>query len=265
MKYQTEDNLQMYYEVKGNTESSQTLVFIGGLTQSTAAWMGYVSLEQDYKIVLIDLIFQGQSDAAPEARSFDGHAKDVYNLLNHIGINKAIVIGISYGSAVLLRLMVNHPNLVEKGIVMAGFAHKTPLFNALGLAWARALECGGYELMLDVMLPSVLSDYYFEHPIIPIDTIKMARKDNPPAVDNIMKLMQATAESGDYRPELSKVQCPTLVIVGATDVLTTPTLNKAIADAIPNAQYEEIPNVGHTLNLEAIPQTIQFIKLFVDA
>lgn len=253
----------MYYEIKGNTTSNKILVLLGGLTQSTIAWMGYVGLEQDYKIVLIDLIFQGQSDIAPEARSFDEHAKDVYNLLKANSIDSANVIGISYGSAVLLRLMVNHPDMVSKGVIMAGFAHKTPMFDALGLAWARALEVGGYELMLDVMLPAVLSNNYFEHPIIPIEAIKNARKATPPDSDSIFKLMQATADSGDYRPFLTKVQCPTLVIVGAEDVLTTPALNKAIADAIPSAKYEEIPKVGHTLNLEAIPQTVQLIKQFV--
>lgn len=264
MKYQLSDGSNLYYEIKGKEDAEQTLVFINGLSQATIAWGGYVpALEGKYKIVLLDLIFQGQSDEPENPRSFEQHATDVKELLIGLGIEKANIIGISYGGAVTMRILVNHPEIVNKAILMATFAHKTPYFNAIGQAWVSALQIGGYELMLDVMLPHVLSEAYFEKPLIPIDVMKTARKELHPSKERLMKLMAATAESDDYRPELKNVNVPTMAIVGETDILCTPAMNKSIADHIPNAEYKEIPVVGHTLNLEAIPQTVQLIQEFV--
>jgi len=263
--HQLPDSAEMYYEFYTNENAEKTLILLNGLSQSTLAWVGFVQvLSKKYQILLLDLIFQGQSFKAEKYRSFDEHAQDVVNLMDFLQIEKAIISGISYGGAVTLRLLVNHQERFEKGIVLASFAHKTEIFNAHGLAWTNALKAGGYELMLDVMLPSVLGAGYFEKPLIPIEVLKTARKDIQPSAEQLFKLMQATAESGDYRPELQKVEIPVLVVVGEEDVLCTPAMNQSIAESFKNGTFKTIPKAGHTLNLEAIPQTIEQIISFVD-
>lgn len=259
------DGSKMYYEVHGNPDATKTLVFLGGLSQSTIAWTGYLpALKPNYRLVLIDLIFQGQSDAPAEARSFDDHASEVKHLLDALKFDNIYLIGISYGGAVTQRLLVNYPETVTKAIIMASFAHKPPMFDAFGVSWFNALQAGGYALMLDVMLPAVLGQTYFENPLIPIDVIKTGRKDLHLPTANLMKLMQATAESGDYRKKLEEIKVPVRVIVGDEDILCTPAINQAIADHIPNSDMHRIPKVGHTLNLEAIPQTTELIVDFVE-
>lgn len=259
------DGSKMYYEVHGNQNAEKTLVFLGGLSQSTIAWTGYLPmLKPNYRIVLVDLIFQGQSDAPAEARSFEDHAAEVKHLLDALNFSNLHLIGISYGGAVSLRLLVNYPNAVTKAIIMASFAHKPPMFDAFGVSWFSALQAGGYPLMLDVMLPAVLGQTYFENPLIPIDVIKTGRKDLHLPTTNLMKLMQATAESGDYRKKLEQIKVPVRVIVGEEDILCTPAINQAIADHIPNSDLKRIPKVGHTLNLEAIPQTTELMVDFIE-
>lgn len=264
MKHILADGLALYYEVHGNTDAPHTLVFVNGLSQSTVAWGGYLPhLKADFRIVLLDLICQGQSDEATIPRDFDGHAADIKALLQALAIPKSTIIGISYGGAVAMRVLVNHPEIVEKGVIMASFAHKTNLFNALGLAWTNALRKGGYELMLDVMMPSVLGKTYFEKPLIPVDLLKTGRRDLYPQPQSLLKLMKATGDMADYRPQLTQVKAPVLVIAGEEDLLCTPEMNRAIAEAIPNSQFVIVPQVGHTLNLEAVQQTAHLIRDFV--
>jgi 3-oxoadipate enol-lactonase len=43
---------------------------------------------------------------------------------------------------------------------------------------------------------------------------------------------------------------PTLVVCGAEDRVTPPTLSRALTQLIPGARYEEIANAGHLTNLE---------------
>jgi len=109
----TTDNLNIYFEVLGNEQSKETMVFLNGLSQSTISWgLTTPYFKNDYRIVLIDFIFQGQSDKVGEWRNFDAHARDVITVLDNLNISKAIIIGLSYGSLVAQNLAVNYASRV---------------------------------------------------------------------------------------------------------------------------------------------------------
>ncbi|MES2565354.1 MAG: alpha/beta fold hydrolase [Bacteroidota bacterium] len=262
----TTDDLNIYFEVQGNEQAKETIVFLNGLSQSTAAWvLTTPHFKNDYKIILIDFIFQGQSDKVGEWRTFDTHARDVISVLDFLKIEKAIIAGLSYGSLVAQHLASKYSGRISKLILISTFAHKTPYYDAIELSWWRALEFGGYGLMLDIMLPSVLSEKYFLNPLIPIELMKAARQEANEDKQALFKLMRATKERVDYRPELKKVSVPTIVIQGEKDLLLPVHMADEVAQAIPNCKFIVIPNAGHTLNLEAIPQMTTAMKDFLKA
>ncbi|MES2591456.1 MAG: alpha/beta hydrolase [Bacteroidota bacterium] len=265
MYYKTSDNLKLYYEVHGNAYSTNYLIFLNGLSQSTAAWQLMIpSFTSDYQVILCDFIFQGQSDATGDSRNFDQHAADVNGLVSSLGIEKLTVIGISYGSLVAQHFTLNYSEKVDKLILLSSFAHKTSYFDAISFAWQRALETGGYPLMLDIMLPTVLSEKYFEHPLIPINILKASRKNVNTEADSLKKLMEATFNRGDYRKKLKAIKCPTLIIHGEKDGLLPVHMGEAVGDSIARSKFEVIAGAGHTLNLEAITQTVELIKEFIE-
>ncbi|MEO6303566.1 MAG: alpha/beta hydrolase [Bacteroidia bacterium] len=260
----TSDNLDLYYEVQGNESATETIVFLNGLTQTTIAWYFVIQHFKDkYRVILLDLIFQGQSTKDADWRNFDQHAKDVKTILEKEKITKANIVGLSYGSLVAQHFAVNHPSLVNKLILISTFAHKTPYYNAIELSWWRALEMGGYNLMLDIMLPSVLSENYFANPLIPIDLMKESRKDLQPNPEAIFKLMRATKERKDYREDLKKIAVPTLVIQGEKDLLLPVHLAQEVNANIKGSKLIVIKNAGHTLNLEHVPEVCENIKNFL--
>jgi 3-oxoadipate enol-lactonase len=262
--YKTSDNLNLYYEVQGNPASKKYLIFLNGLSQSTVAWgLMLPAFAKDYQIILCDFIFQGQSDAKGEERSFDQHAADVHGLIESLNINKISLVGISYGSLVAQNFTLNYPEKVNKLILLSSFAHKTSYFDAISLAWQRALATGGYSLMLDVMLPTVLSEAYFEHPLIPINILKTARKNTNTDSASLQKLMDATFHRGDYREKLKAIKKPTLIIHGEKDALLPVHMAEAVAKSIQGSRFEVIAGAGHTLNLEAVPKTVQLINEFL--
>lgn len=263
MTHQLPDGLNLYYEIHGNEDAAQALVFLNGLSQSTAAWGGVLrALGNEYKVVLVDLLFQGQSDAAPEHRSFEGHAADVADLLRSLKLPETTLVGISYGGAVAQRFLVNYPELVQAGVLLSTFPYKDAFFDAIGYSWKQALLAGGYPLMLDVMLPFVLGRSYFLNPIITIEDLKNSKAGQSPSTENLLKLVRATEESGNYLEELKKVQLPVLVVHGSEDMLCTPEMGQAMYQALPNAELEILPNIGHTLNLECIPDLAQLLLTF---
>jgi 3-oxoadipate enol-lactonase len=260
----TNDQLNIHFEIQGNEHAKETIVFLNGLSQSTTSWVLTTPyFKADYRILLIDFIFQGTSDKAGEWRSFQQHAQDVISVLDFLKIDQAIIAGISYGSLVAQHLGVNYGSRLSKLILMSTFAHKTPYYEAIELSWWRALEFGGYNLMLDIMLPSVLSEAYFSNPLIPIDLMKQARQEANDDKQSLFKLMRATKERGDYRTELQKITTSTLIIQGEKDLLFPIHMAEEVAKAIPNSKLEIIANAGHTLNLEAVPQLCSKIKAFL--
>lgn len=260
----TNDDLNLYYEVHGNEQASETIVFLNGLSQSTISWILTLPyFKSDYRIVLLDSIFQGKSDKQGEWRSFDQHAQDLLSLLDHLQLQKPVIAGLSYGSMVAQHFAVQFPGRLSKLLLMATFANKTPYYEAIELSWWRALELGGYNLMLDIMLPTVLSERYFAQPLMPIELMKQARQESQSDAQALFKLMKATKERPDYRPELKKIKAPALVIQGEKDMLLPVHLANEVAKAIPGAKLEIIPNVGHTLNLEAVPQMCALISTFL--
>lgn len=259
----TNDEKKLYYEVKGNYNATETLVFLNGLSQSTIAWSFITPyFEKDYKIVLLDFIFQGQSDKTGEVRDFDQHANDLLNLMDLLGLNKPILVGLSYGSLVAQHYAVNFPERLNKLILISSFANKTPFYKAIELSWENALKIGGYKHLLDVMLPYVLSDHYFENPLIPIEILKNAKTEliDPIALS---KLMAATAQRNDYRQELQRINTSTLVIHGELDLLFPIYMGKEIANNVKNAKFVVIHDAGHTLNLEATETVSKHILQFI--
>lgn len=265
MNFTNSQNQNIYYELKGQLNSNNVLVFLNGLTQSTLSWYFMIpSFEKNFKIVLMDFVFQGQSTKDAEWKNFNEHAKDVFELLNYLKINQPIICGISYGSLVAQHFAVNYPNKLNKLILLATFAHKTPYYNAIELSWWNALKIGGYNLLLDIMLPSVLSENYFSNPVIPIELMKEGRKELNQNSTAILNLMQATKEREDYRVELKKIIVKTLIIQGEKDLLLPIHLAQEVHKNINNSKFDIIKNAGHTLNLEFVPQVCKKIHDFLN-
>lgn len=265
MNFTNSQNQNIYYELKGQLNSNNVIVFLNGLTQSTLSWFFMIpSFEKNFKIVLMDFVFQGQSTKDAEWKNFNEHAKDVFELLNYLKINQPIICGISYGSLVAQHFAVNYPNKLNKLILLATFAHKTPYYNAIELSWWNALKIGGYNLLLDIMLPSVLSENYFSNPVIPIELMKEGRKELNQNSTAILNLMQATKEREDYRVELKKIIVKTLIIQGEKDLLLPIHLAQEVHKNINNSKFDIIKNAGHTLNLEFVPQVCKKIHDFLN-
>lgn len=257
---------QLWVEQTGLAEAATTLVFLNGLSQSTAAWGAIAPVfANTHRVVLLDLADQGQSGSCSSFNSYDAHAADVDAALAHLGCARVVLIGISYGSAVAQHLLVNHPERYCGAVLLSTFAHNTALFDAIGESWKAALLAGGYALLLDVMLPTVLGASYFEKPLLPIATLKASRVAAGLQPDRLLRLMQATETRGDYRPALRGVRVQVHVVQGAEDVLIPPAVAEQVAAHIAGASFVVLPGVGHTLNLEAIPQTIAQVRHLLNA
>jgi 3-oxoadipate enol-lactonase len=260
-----QDGNRLYYDYHFLSEESPAVIFLNGLSQSTMSWAAVTpSFIGKYNVLLVDLVFQGRSTAEGEFRSYDQHAQDVTALVSALGIKKPVLCGLSYGSAVAQHALVLYPHTYVGAVLMSTFGHNAEVFNAMGESWKSALRAGGYPLLLDVMLPVVLGASYFEKPLIPVQTLKELRISNNLSAENLFRLMKATETRGDYRPQLKNVQVPVMIIHGEEDLLIPVSTAQSVNEYIPESEFIVLNGVGHTLNLEAIPQISGLITEYLE-
>jgi 3-oxoadipate enol-lactonase len=266
MYFQLPDKLNLYYEVLPCTDKPDAphIIWLNGLTQSTLSWKLITPFfEKTHHQIFVDFIFQGQSDAAPEFRTFEQHAQDILALLNHLSVSQVHIAGISYGGAVTLRCMHLFPERIKTATLISAFAYKTNYFNAIGELWKKALLSGGYELLVEAILPIGLGASYFENPLIPIEVLKNNRLNQMLKPENVLALMKATEMSENYLPVIEGNPTKTLIIHGEEDFLCPVQFGKDMHSVLPNSRLEIIPKAGHTLNLEAVPQLARLIQNMV--
>ncbi len=256
------DGQKVFYEVRGNPEGN-AILFLSGLSQSTQDWSSLCAqLGDTYHLVLMDLVFQGQSDKSGDVRSIGQHADNVIELLDHLHLETVSLVGISYGSVVSQNLMVHYPQRLEKIALLSTLANNTARFLEINNLWSNTLEQNGLQSMMDLVFPFSLGPLFFETPSMPIPQIKeMGLAINEGQA--VMKLMQGLAKDSFYESQLGEINLPTLVIHGEYDFLCLPDMGRAVAEAIPGARFELIKGVGHTLNIEAIPQLSTLLKEFL--
>jgi 3-oxoadipate enol-lactonase len=68
----------------------------------------------------------------------------------------------------------------------------------------------------------------------------------------------------DLGPLLDGVRNPVQVVVGEKDGATPPALGRALADALPDARFVELPGVGHAPHIQAPDQVVKAVSPFLD-
>jgi pimeloyl-ACP methyl ester carboxylesterase len=185
----------------------------------------------------------------PASSTVDGHAADMFELMAHLDIPGAAIAGLSMGGYVALAMLARHPERVT-GLVLADTR------ASADSAEARAAR----DRMIDVvrrdgppgvareMLPRLLgATVQSEQPDLG-EVVTMLIESNSP--DGVEAAIQAMKSRPDRTALLASISCPTVVICGAEDVVTTPAECETLSSQVPRAQFVLLPGAGHLSNLE---------------
>ena len=202
-------------------------------------------------------------DKSAARYTLEDMAADAVGLLDHLGIERANVVGASMGSMIAQTLAATHPDRVSS------------LVSIMGNTGART--SGQPTLRMSKALLSVAPedrDGYVEHmvktfeligsPGFERDEAELRRFANT-AFDRGRspaggaRQLAAILASGDRTSLLRRIAAPTLVIHGKADRLVRPSGGRATAKAISGARLLEIPGMGHDLPPEVWPQIFDAI------
>jgi pimeloyl-ACP methyl ester carboxylesterase len=172
-------------------------------------------------------------------------ADDVLGLLDHLGIDAAVVGGVSMGGYAALALLRNDPGRV-RALVLADTqtsADDAPARERRETIAREVLAQGA-----TVLLPSVDK---LLGPSAPAELrARVSAWISAGSPEGFAAAQRGMALRPDARDILARFGGPVLLMVGADDVLTPPAKTRAMAELVPAAELVEIPRAGHLANLE---------------
>lgn len=182
-------------------------------------------------------------------RSVDEHAADLEALLDHLGVARAVVGGLSMGGYVTFAFYRRAPARV-RAVVLADT--RAVADTDEGRANRRRLQgqvdAEGIDAVVREMLPKLLGEHTKRRrPEVVAAVERLVRAASPAAVKAALDCL---ATRPDSMPLLPTMTCPALVVVGSDDVLTPVAESERMHRALPHSRLVVIPDAGHLSNLE---------------
>ena len=243
------NNTQIAYSDHG---MGLPVIFLHAFPLNRTMWDGEIAAllaEQRYRLVSLDWRGLGESEIPNEISTMELLAGDVAALMDHLGIEKAVLCGLSMGGYVAFACLRQNVQRIA-GLILADTrpAADTPEAQANRENMARLAETQGTTAIADLQLPRLISNYTRQHdPQVESRIRRMIEAATPPGIAAAARGMGQRSDSNDL---LASISCPVLVIVGEQDSLTSPAEVKTYAGRIPGAQFVTIPHAGHLSNLE---------------
>jgi pimeloyl-ACP methyl ester carboxylesterase len=207
-QYFETNKVKLYYEVYGK---GQPLLLLHGNGQSIDAMRNQIDFfKKQYQVIIPDCRGRGKSTDTDEPLTYAIQAADMTNLLNHLKIDSAHIIGWSDGGIIGLIMAKDFPSKV------------------------KSLIASGANVLQDTTA-------YFPEQLNEFKTV-VADKNYPKSLKKLYQLML------DYPTipfaDLGKIKCPTMIVAGDKDEIRIRHTIK-IFESIPKAQLFIVPGTSH--------------------
>lgn len=228
------------------------VIFLHAFPLNRGMWDGDIAAllgEQRYRLVSLDWRGFGESDIPNDISTMELFADDVAGLMDLLGIEKAVLCGLSMGGYAAFAFLRKYPQRLS-GLILADTrpGADTPEARANRENVAQLAEAQGPGAIADLQVPRLLSDYTRQHhPEVEIRVRQMIESATAQGISAASRGMARRSDSTDL---LASIAFPTLVIAGEQDALISPAIAQGYAAEIAGAQFVVIPQAGHLSNLE---------------
>lgn len=250
--------------------SGPAVILIHGFAGSTFSWRHVIhGLAQSNRVIAVDLPGFGFSDRGPDVDfSHTAQTERIVGLMELLGIERATLVGHSMGGAIAERVAANHPERVDRLVLVAAInaAHPPeaarparaagPMFALVGVAQRspRAMYAMGRRA-----LPRMVHDRAYATEEVMrgyVDPLLI-----PGTVAAVRRMSEAARDEAPL--DLSEVTAPTLVLSGASDHVVPPERGLELAAAIPGARHLIVPEAGHLLAEERPEAFLEEVLAFL--
>jgi pimeloyl-ACP methyl ester carboxylesterase len=245
------------------------ILLVHGFPLDHTMWEPQIgALSTRYRVIAPDLRGFGQSPLgeadAKNGITMEQYADDLAHFLDALKITEPIVyVGFSMGGYIGWQFVRKHGSRL-RALVMCDTraAADNDEGRAGRIKMADNVAEWGSGRVAEIMGPRLFSPRTFENRTDLIAAVRKVVERTPPAA--IAAAQRGMAARPDVTGMLRNITLPTLVVVGAEDVISTRDEMNSIAAAVPGAKFVEIPEAGHMTTIEnpaAVNEAIvEFLK-----
>ncbi len=250
---QLSNGVQLAYDDHTGPEESTPappvpLVLVHGHPFNRSSWDAQVAeFAAERRVITFDLRGYGESAVrdAPPVSDFGDFARDLEALLDHLGVARCALGGISMGGQIVLDAYARFPHRMA-GLLLADTSPgaETPEGKAFRNELADRLLAEGMRGYTDEVLHKMVAPYN-EEAAGRVRRMMLASSPRGAAA-----ALRARAERPDYEAGLAEVGVPVLVVVGRDDTYTPVAGARALHAALPDARLCVVERAAHLPNLE---------------
>ena len=254
--------LQLCFDAFGEPEHPPMLLIMGLGFQLVHWPEGFCRLlaADGFRVVRFDNRDAGRSTHLPGCRyTLEDMAEDAVGLLDALAVGSAHVVGASLGGMVAQTMAIRHPDRVRSlASLMSTTGRRgagrtsVRVFRYLLARRPRTAEEAGERR---VRVFATIGSTGFRQDLDELRRVSaLAFQRDPDAREGSRRQLRAVRAAGDRTAALRSLSVPTVVIHGTDDRMCHPSGGRATAAAIPGAQLELVPGLGHDLPPGAWPR-----------
>ncbi len=237
----TVNGIHINYKVDGVGEP---LVMVSGLGSDLNAWAFQVSsFRKHYRVIRFDNRGVGKSDTPSGPYSIRMMADDAISLMDHLGVGKAHVLGVSMGGMIAQEIAISYPDRISKLVLGCTFACKSEESGHTE-GYARIM---GYPA---ARLRNELTSLTFNKPFSRCILGSLMRLTEKKGWEVGFEAQRAALRNHDTFDRLDRIKAPTLILVGTKDRVIRPGSSNALAAKMPSAKLVRIENGSHAISVE---------------
>lgn len=241
------DNIDIAYDDSG---AGPIILLLHGFPFNRSLWSEQVGeLSKSYRVITPDLRGFGESETGESPATMNRLAQDIAELMETLDIASATIGGLSMGGYVVLAFYKQFPERV-KALILADTRPQGDTEEAKQVRAKQAEDAlsQGMAGIVNSMLPKLFT---------PDSVTKQ-----PEAVKRVREMMMTTKPAGaaaalmgmavreDHTEMLSRINVPTLILVGRDDAITPVADSEGMHTRIPGSKFLVIENAGHVSNVE---------------
>jgi pimeloyl-ACP methyl ester carboxylesterase len=235
---------RLFYEDSG--EGQTAVVFSHGYLMDHSMFDAQVeALKDDFRVIAWDERGHGRTETTSDAFSYWDSASDVIGLLDELGIDQAVLAGMSQGGFLSMRAALAAPDRV-KGLVLmdtqAGTEDPEKLAGYDQLVEAWVAPGGPPQEVLDTVTGIIIGPGYE-------DTPAWHEKWRGVGEERMRQTYATLTSRDEIWDRLGDIDVPTLVIHGEQDIAIELEIAQRLADGIEGAELVVVPGAGHAANM----------------
>ena len=246
------------------------LLLLHGFTGSAGTWAPHLDAWREFTTVAVDLLGHGGSDCPADPRRYrmERCVEDLVALLDHLGVDRAAVMGYSMGGRVALRLALQAPERLWALVLESASpgiedeAEREARIRS-DADLAGAIERDGIEAFVERWQAMPLFATQARIPDAVRDELRRQRlRNDARGLAGCLRGMGA----GQQEPVLASmgdIRMPALLLAGALDGKYC-ALARRMAASLPCARTEIVPDAGHAVHLEQPAAFADAVRGFLD-